>query len=129
MQSILGSAWPREVCGQARTPQRGVGAGGVSFSCTQMRTHVRAEHPGKRAPDSFEQRPEIILMQITKQVSLSPSRAPHERITVLYKNVIRCANYSSFKHSNGFGPNICFLDVLANFVVVLEQMTKRMGWG
>lgn len=120
MQSVLGPAWPGEVSTQAQTPQRGAGAGEVSLSCSQTCTHVRAEQPGKCAPDSFEQRPEIILMQITKQVSLTPSRAPHERITVLYKNVIRCANYSSLKHSNGFGPNICFLDVLANLGVVLE---------
>jgi hypothetical protein len=62
-------------------------------------------------------------MQITKQVSLTLSHGPphpRERITVLYKNVRGCENYSSFKHSDRFGPNICFLVSLLTSQLLLE---------
>lgn len=57
-------------------------------------------HSGQQIspPNSSEQRPKVILMQITKQVSLSPSVAPPRENYSTYKNVLKGANYSSFKY-------------------------------
>lgn len=105
------TTWSRECAGAGKRP---------IVLCKGISTHIRTEPQTKHSPNSLEQRPKGILMQMTKRVSRSSIHSPSMQELQYFIKMSEKAQTTVPSNtgvtSKIFGPEMCFLDVSAHFL-------------